>query len=392
MKRHLALLDYALGSLRRRARRNLAIVFGLAVVVGAFAAVLFLTDALRAEFARSVDVTPDLTVQRVVAGRPALIENSAAEGLRTLPGVRSARPRIWGYLFIPSLEANVTIVGRHEGELGAALATGVVAGRDIDEAVPGEAIVGQALAGRLGLRLGDGLAVPQGEEIRVLEVAGLFDADSAIHTADVIVVSEADAHALLGVPADQATDIAIDLTTPDEAGVVAEHAVDTLGSVRVLDKRLLRRTYELTFDARGGLLAAALVPALIALLLLAWERLTGLGEIERREIGVLKAIGWGISDVLTARMWESAIIAFFGAAIGLVGAYLFVFVAGAPGLSAALFGWSTLYPELDLVPAVDAAQLASLLGSVVVPFVAVSIVPAFSAAAIDPDRAMRGLK
>lgn len=392
MKRHIALLDYALGALKRRGRRNLAIVFGLAVVVGSFAAVLFLTDALRAEFARSIDVTPDLTVQRVVAGRPALIESSASDGLRSLPGVRSARARIWGYLFIPSLEANVTIVGRREGELGAALATGVVSGRDIDEAVPGEAIVGQALAQRLGLHLGDGLAVPQAQEIRVLEVVGLFEGDSAIHTADVIVVSETDARGLLSVPEDQATDIAVALTTPDEAGVVANRAVQDLGSVRVLDKRLLRRTYELTFDARGGLLAAALVPALIALLLLAWERLTGLGEVERREIGVLKAIGWGISDVLTARMWESAIIAVFGAALGLVGAYLFVFVGGAPGLSAALFGWSTLYPELDLVPAVDAAQLASLLGAVVVPFVAVSIVPAFQAAAIDPDRAMRGLR
>jgi hypothetical protein len=40
---------------------------------------------------------------------------------------------------------------------------------------------------------------------------------------------------------------------------------------------------------------------------------------------------------------------------------------------------------------VDVAQVLTLLGTVVVPYGAVSLIPAFRAATLDPDRAMRGL-
>jgi len=203
-------------------------------------------------------------------------------------------------------------------------------------------------------------------------------------------MSDADARTLLGVPEGMATDVAISLTTPDEAHALAGRIAEALPGARILERDLLRRTYELTFDARGGLVAAALLPCLAALLLLAWERLTGLGEAERREIGVLKAVGWETSDVLAARTWESGIVALSGTAAGLLLAYLYVFVAGAPGLASSLFGWSALYPPLALAPAIDAAELASILGGVVIPFVAVSLVPAWRAAMLDPDAAMRG--
>ena len=111
---------------------------------------------------------------------------------------------------------------------------------------------------------------------------------------------------------------------------------------------------------------------------------------ERREIGVLKAVGWSTSDVLAARMWESALVGLVGATLGLVVGYVHAFVFGAPGLADALFGWSSLHASLSLPPALDFAQLLAILGAVVVPFVGVSVVPAWRAAMLDPDRLLRG--
>ncbi|MBC7173511.1 MAG: ABC transporter permease, partial [Polyangiaceae bacterium] len=111
MKRQLALFDYAIGALRRRASRNLAIAVGMALVVGLFASVLFVTDALRRELALGIEATPDLTVQQLVGGRPALLPVDALAELRERRGVRSVEPRVWGYVFVPSLEANLTVIG-----------------------------------------------------------------------------------------------------------------------------------------------------------------------------------------------------------------------------------------------------------------------------------------
>lgn len=385
MRRQLALIDFAMGSLRRRGTKSVALVVGLAFVLGLFASALLLTDALRAEYERYVDVTPDLTVQRLVAGRPALIDAAAVEMVRDIPAVRGVEPRVWGYTFFLALEANVTIVGVDaSGAPDAALEEGRWPRED------GEVAIGLALADMLGLRVGDELGLPIDGEVRFSDVVGTFGSESALRSADLIVTTPAHARTLLGVPAGMATDLAVDLTTMDEASVVTARIGERLDGARVLDARLLRRTYELTFDTRGGLLAALLVPALAAFLLIAWERLTGLGDAERREIGVLKAVGWGTADVLAARVWESAAIAATGGVLGLVGAYAYVFVLGAPGLSNALLGWSAIHPPMDLAPVIDAAQAFALLGAVVVPFVVLSVVPAWRAAMIDPDRAMRG--
>ena len=147
----------------------------------------------------------------------------------------------------------------------------------------------------------------------------------------------------------------------------------------------------LTFDTRGGILGAMLMPALVAFLVLAWDRLTGVGPGERREIGALKAMGWQTSDVLLARLWENLAISVQGAMAGLIGAYLFVFHAHAPGLANVLFGWSSLYPALQLAPAVTGSQILALACLVVLPFVAVSLVPAWRAATLDPLALLRGV-
>lgn len=385
MRRQLALIDFAMGGLRRRRGKSFALVAGLAFVVALFGSTLLLTDAIRREYELLADRMPDLTVQRLVAGRPALIREASAELLRDIPTVRSVEPRVWGYYFFIAIESNVTILGFDgEADLDVAVETGRLPRGG------SEVAVGAALAELLGLRVGDEMGVPIGGEVVFSEVVGTFGDASAIRSADLIVARPDHARRLLGVAEGWVTDLAIDLTTEDEAPVVTARIAERIAGARVLDRRLLRRTYELTFDTRGGFLAMLLMPALAAFLLLAWERLSGLGESERREIGVLKAVGWGTGDVLYARLWESLVIALVGSVLGLALAYVYVFVMGAPGLFDAMLGWSALRPAMRLAPALDPLSALTLIGTVVIPFVAVSVVPAWHAAMIDPDEAMRG--
>lgn len=388
-RRQRALLDYALGAFRRRGRRNLAMIVGLTFVVGLYASVLFLTESLRHEWHATLEATPDLVVQRLIAGRPALLDADETFGVEGEPGVRELAPRVWGYLFVEAIGGNVTIVASRDAE--ERWAASLASGRNLraDAEVP-EVLVGEALADRLGVRASDRLAIPDaGGELHVLEVAGVFDHASAMHSADVMVTTPPVARALLDVPEGKATDIALTLARAEEAPAVARRIREALPGARVIERSALVRTYELTFDGRAGFLAVVLLPCLAAFLLLAWDRLTGLGDMERREIGILKAIGWETRDVLTARLWESATIAFGGVWIGCLLAYGYVYLLGAPGLAGALFGWSALHPTLELTPAARLEHVASLIGLVVLPFVGVSLVPAWRAATLDPDEAMR---
>jgi len=392
MRRQRAILGFALGSLARRAGRNLAVAAGLAFVTALVAAVLLVTLSLRREHRSITGALPDLVVQRTVGGRPALLDPAWAAEVAELPGVRRVRPRVWGYLFYPALPGNVTIVGRPKGTANRIDRTALTAGGRLPEE-EGEIALGATLAERLAVRVGDEVGLPPpGADgtFLFLEVVGTFVEESALWTADVAVVVDEDARRLLGVPGERVVDLAVELTTPLEAPVIAERVGASFPGARVVDRVLLERVYALTFGARGGLVAVMLLPALAAFLLLAWDRLTGLDERERREIGVLKAVGWGTWDVLAARLWENAVVATGGTVLGIVVAYAYVYLARAPGLAGAIFGWSNLYPPFRLVPVLDVGLFVGLVGALVVPFLAVSLVPAWRAAMRDPQESLRG--
>src|SRR5690606_33330762 len=115
--------------------------------------ILFVHGALEHESAALVRAMPELTVQAIRGGRPERIDPEQLAFLDEHPGVRAHAPRIWGYLYVPSLGANVSVIG-----VGPASLAGVAP--ILDGAPPaeeGEAVVGDAFARSLGLRPGDSI-------------------------------------------------------------------------------------------------------------------------------------------------------------------------------------------------------------------------------------------
>ena len=151
----------------------------------------------------------------------------------------------------------------------------------------------------------------------------------------------------------------------------------------------VRRTYEAVFSWREGLLLALLAGAVLAFAILAFDKASGLSAQERRDIGILKAIGWDTGDILRMKLWEATLIAGTACAAGVLLAYAHVFVFSAPLIEPVLKGWSTLYPRFVLTPDVDGLQLATLALLCVLPYLAAVVVPVWRAAATDPDEAMR---
>jgi ABC-type lipoprotein release transport system permease subunit len=386
-----SLLAFALGALARRKARSIALGGGLAFAVALVAAVLFLTESLRAEAERAHAAQPDVVVQLLVAGRPTTIPAADAARLGDIPSVRTVTPRVWGYVFLPSLQGNVTIVGTPPAASPLSTANGVLAaGRDIERGKH-EMIAGAELAEFLGMRPGDSLGLPTANtQAHALTLVGTFRSSLDLWTADVIVCDDDDARALLGMPAGDATDLAVAIANPAEARVVARTVVERLPQARVLERDLLTRVYHLAYGRRAGFVLGASIPAILALLVLAWDRASGVGPDERKEIAILKAVGWSTSDVLTAKLFESILVGAAATALGLLMGYAWVFWLGAPGLRPALVGWSVLYPRAALTPAVDVAQLLGITLAVLGPFVLLSIVPAWRAATADPLEQMRG--
>jgi ABC-type lipoprotein release transport system permease subunit len=382
--RWLSLLSFALGSLGRRRSKFIASLVGLALVSAAFASVFSLTDALRAESRRVLQTLPDITVSRLRAGRPSTVALSEIEPLRAIAGVGAVRARAWGYLYLDAIAANVVVVGLSDDQRAALERAGVdgsLSGRD----ARGWVLLGDAVARAFGARPGDELDLAG----RTFRVRAIARERTSIVTADVIAMDPSDARAILALTESEATDIAVHVYNPDEVATVSARISEAMPGARVVTRDELARVYELTWSARGGFVALALIPALVALLVLAWDRMTGLSADERREVATLKAVGWSTRDVLVVRVIESSVIGVFATALGAILAHVYVFVLGAPGLFSAMRGWSVLAPAIRPVPSGDGASVLAIVALTILPWIAASIVPAWRAAVIDPAESLR---
>ena len=174
-----------------------------------------------------------------------------------------------------------------------------------------------------------------------------------------------------------------------ELGTIAFKITQILPDTRPIRRDLILSTYDAVFNWRGGMVLVVLSGAVLAFIILAWDKATGLSAEERREIGILKAIGWDTSDVLLMKFWESAIISISSFFAGILLAYAHVFLASSSLFEPALKGWSVLYPDFRPVPFIDFYDVAVLFFIAVIPYSVATLVPSWRAATLDPDEVMR---
>jgi len=74
--------------------------------------------------------------------------------------------------------------------------------------------------------------------------------------------------------------------------------------------------------------------------------------------------------------------------VGVILAYLHIFLAGSAAFVPILKGWSVLYPAFRLAPAVDPGELTLLFVLTVIPYLLAAILPAWRAAVAEPDGIM----
>lgn len=373
LTRQRGLLDYTVAAMSRRRGRNAALLTAYTLIVTLLASILLYGEALRATAEALLAGAPELVVQRLTAGRHDLIPAERAESMARLRGVVSATGRLWGYYHDAAIGANYTVMVPPTGE-----------------PTVGDLQVGAALARARGLAPGDVLSLRtyDGKPLS-LRVAALLDTRSELVSADLMLVSAADFQTLFGFPAGQYTDIALSVTNPAEVRRVAQKVLERWPDSRVVSREEMRRTYASVFDWRQGWLLAVSVIALLAFALLAWDKATGLSAEERREIGILKAVGWDSADVMAMKLWEGLFISLLAFCLGYALAWVHVFYLDATVFRPVLQGWSVLYPQFRLAPHVNGMQVATLFFLTVLPYVAATLVPVWRAATADPDEVLR---
>ncbi|HSB06686.1 MAG TPA: FtsX-like permease family protein [Thermodesulfobacteriota bacterium] len=373
IERQKNILDFTLSSLLRRKWKNIALVFVYTLIVFMLASVMFLTYSIKKEASVLLKDAPEVIVQRISAGRHDPIPISYIDSIKEIRGVQSVRGRLWGYYYDPIVGANYTLIVPENSQLES-----------------GSIEIGQGISRTRWVFKGDTIEFRSHDgKLLELEIRNILSPESELVSSDLIVISEEDFRKVFGGSKDYATDLVLRVKNPRELSTIALKIAERLPDTRLILREEILRTYEAVFNWRGGIMILILTGAMLAFIILAWDKASGLSLEERKEIGILKAIGWETSDVILMKFWEGMVVSLSSFLSGIVLAYVHVFFASATLFEPVLKGWAVLYPQFRLIPFVDASQVAALFFLTVVPYTVATIIPSWRAATVDPDSVMR---
>ncbi len=390
LEKQLSLLDYALSSLWRRRMKNLGVMLVFTAVIFLVASFQILTGSLARTAEFLLESSPEIIIQKMSAGRQESIPLSYTDKLSKVFGIREIAPRIWGYYFDETSGANYTVLAINP-EL-------MPYGSTIDEAIEGHfpgldengVVLGRYVAEslKIGTRKNMSLFRPD-LTLKPFTVTGRFPESADLVAGDLLAMTLDDARDLFAIPSDKVTDLCVYVSNPNEISTIAKKIAATLPDTRVLTRPQILKTYQVVFGWRSGFASICLLSSLVAFIILAWDKASGLSPEEKREIGILKVLGWQTSDILTLRMWESLTMSGISFLAGYTAAYIHVLYFEGSLFRPVLIGWSVIHPALKLVPTVNSGDVFLILSLAVLPYVAATIIPAWRCSTIPPDAAIK---
>ena len=177
------------------------------------------------------------------------------------------------------------------------------------------------------------------------------------------------AEALAGVPEGEVNQVYARLSDASRTDEVVKGLSSKLGKLSAVSQQSILQVMggvsrvTARFSAAAGLLGA------LGGVALAWAALSGLMAERRREIGVMKAVGWRTRDIVRTFLSESAILSICGGILGtVIGLVLALLLAGLPtpapslqqplpGLAAAPIHAASMTLPIEISPAMLALAL-----------------------------------
>ena len=392
-KPNFLLLDYAIRSLMRRFGKSFFIPYILSLLIFVLASVLMIADAIKLELNTTLKTLPQITLQRFIAGKQSDVPLERVEVLLDIEGITAITPRVWGYYYFKPAGVNFSIVGidAYEEQYSKTLSN-LTQHFDI-----------KLLEKENGMIIGEGVKkilrenyytdffnfiTSEGKWQRVY-IAGVFHSDLALESNDLILLPKKLAYAIFGMDEHKATDIIVKVANIKEIATIVQKINERYPDMRAITQDDIRVSYQNIFDYKSGFFLALFSICAFAFFIIIYDKTSGLSSEEKREIGILKAIGWSSDDILKEKFYESFTLSLSAFLLGVTGSLFYVYALQAPLLRNLFMGYSALKPSFALPFSVDVSMLVLLFLLSVPIYIAATLIPAWRASTLDADEVMR---
>ncbi|MFY9069415.1 FtsX-like permease family protein [Aliarcobacter butzleri] len=355
--------------------------------------ILFIKNSLQKEISQALENQSDFIIQKTVANKIKDIDTSLIDEFYEINGVSKVTQRVYGqYYFMPE-NVYFTIVGI-----------------DFFEETTNQNL--KELLNFLNISKfleKDSMIIGNGVK-KVLDKYAYFDSydfklenensknikifkdlpkEANLIANDLIIMDINIAKKILDIKPDFATDIVLDVPNPLERQNVKEQILLKESNIRILQKDELKKEYENMFNYKGGIFLILFIVVIFTFILVLYQRYSMISSNDKREIGILKAVGWSIKDIIKLKIIENFVVAFMAFIIGVIFAYIFVFILQAPILKNIFIGFSNIKNDFILNQNIKISNLITLFLFFMVPFLSAVLIPVWKIAVIDPTKSMK---
>lgn len=396
-KINLYLIEYAINSLLRQKFKNGFILIIFTLLITLLASIFFISNSIKYELNSTLKSLPEIIVQKLKAGRHYDINIDALDEIINIAGVEDAIPRVWGYYYFENSGVNFSIIGidEFENQYKESLNT-IIKQNTFSKAYEKNSnedfmIVGSGVSKILSENYYKeyfNFIKPNGS-FKKVNIAGVFDSSLQLEANDTILLPKSTALEIFDMDENTATDIVVKVANPEEIMTVASKIKLMIPDARVITNKDIEMSYQNIFDYKGGIFLALFIVSIFTFFIIVYDKVSGLSSEEKKEIGILKALGWRIEDVLKEKFYESFIISFISYVFGILIAMTFVYIFQAPLLSKIFTGYSMLRTSFELPFILDFTTLFLVFFLSVPIYIAATIIPSWRSATIETDKVLR---
>jgi len=361
----------------------------MTLLVALVATTLFIADSMKAEYKQDIQTAPDIVVSAQKALRYKTIDETQAARFLEIDGVSNAIPRVWGEYYFAKGNVRFKIVGLDEFENSTNSTLNRLRDRlsyDTNMMLLSPKV--KAILNKNYYKDYFNFILQDGTLLRV-NISQKSIAIPSIRDEYLIVMPKELARKIFAYADNEATDIAVSVKNSEEIAFSARKIAALLGNAKISIKDDLIVEYEQMYNYRSGFFLTIFIITFFTFFVIIYDRLSGLNSEQKREIGILKAIGWRVEDVLKTKLYEGLIISLFSYSLGIILAMVYTFIFNGGILKNIFLSSSRLLEHVPLQFHLDYATLALLFLISVPLYICATIIPSWIAATVDADEVMR---
>jgi ABC-type lipoprotein release transport system permease subunit len=385
------LFEFSINSLLRQKTKNIFVLVLFTILIFLVSSVFQISNGLKKELLNTVDILPEITIQKLQGGRTTNIEQNRVDELLQINGISYANGRVWGYYYFANKDVYFTLIGIDQFEEQYKQNFEDVTKKYHFDALKNGAIVGDGVLKILKESFFDdsfNFIKPNGD-IKEVQILGTFGRDTTLETNDVILLPKEVVYEIFDLNQTLATDIVVNVENIEEIETIALKIRTMFPDCKVYTKDDLKRSYEEMFHYKGGLFLALFIVCLFSFFMIIYDKSSGLNSEEKREIGILKAVGWSTNDILKWKFYEGVIISLSAFLLGFIFSFFYVYILKAPYLKDLFLGTSSLKPDFN-IPFELNLPLVAIVFFICIPiYIAATIFPSWRASVGDTDEVLR---